>query len=84
MLYGSIEAQLRALYAALPRGGSGRADALPAFHEWHARCKQSTVQTLRDVWTQMLMAANGMPLAELACVCVCRCGQKRRSACDEG
>eukprot|EP00892_Ulva_mutabilis_P010853 jgi/Ulvmu1/813/UM010_0187.1 len=60
MLYGAIQEQLRSLYRSLPRGGRAGAEALPTFAEWHARCKQSMVQTLRDVWTQMLIAAKGV------------------------
>lgn len=58
-LYGQIHGHLQCMYASLPRGGRGGAEALLAFSDWIARCKDSTCQTLRDVWIQMLLAAQG-------------------------
>lgn len=58
-LYGEVHGQLHRMYASLPRGGRAGAEPLLAYTDWTARCKESTCQTLRDVWIQMLLAAPG-------------------------
>lgn len=87
-LYGRMQDMLRGLYGSLPRGGRDGAETLPDYAAWIARCKDSMSQTLRDVWIQMLLAAQGARAVPAARAVVsmlrfrCRVTSDRRSTAE--